>query len=323
MSQIRIGVLRGGPSSEYEVSLHTGVSVLKNLNRDKYIPHDIFIDKKGLWHLHGQAIEPHVLAKRLDVVFNALHGEYGEDGKVQKLLEQHDIPYTGSNSFSSAVSMNKVLSKKSFLQNNIKTPHYKTINKDQYTDTLIHDVFKTFPMPAVVKPVNLGSSVGVSIARNIFELENAINTAFSFSDSIMIEEFIPGIEATCGVVESYKGHDLYTTIPIEIRSMASHFFDYKSKYTDGGSQMICPPNFSENEKKIIEEYTKIAHQVLGLRHYSRSDFIVNPRRGVYILETNTLPGLTEHSLFPHALKQAGTDLSHFIDHLVTLALERK
>ncbi len=323
MSRTHVGILRGGPSSEYEVSLTTGATVLQHLPQDKYTFLDIYIDQEGKWHVQGQAVEPHQALQRVDVVFNALHGEYGEDGKVQRILEKHGVPFTGSNSFGSALAMNKVLSKKTFAQHGLKTPHYKTLRQNEAADQAILDIFRSFPMPAVVKPVSQGSSVGVSIAKNIAELREGIAHAFEYDDSILIEEFIKGIEASCGVLESFRGQKLHALIPIEIRPKASHFFDYTSKYTDGGSDEICPGNFTLEEKARIEEYAKRAHEILGLRHYSRSDFIVTPRRGIYILETNTLPGLTPNSLLPKELKAGGTELSHFLDHIIELALGKK
>ncbi len=321
MSLINVGVLRGGPSSEYEVSLKTGSVVLKHLSQEKYRPVDIFIDRNGVWHVHGTQIEPHKALQNVAVVFNALHGEYGEDGKVQSILETHAVPFTGSGSLGSALGMNKILSKKIFLQHGLKTPIYLEIERKDFTSELIDHIFTTFPMPAVVKPVSTGSSVGITIAKTRQELEEGIMLAFSFGDTVLIEEFIKGVEATCGVVENFRDEDIHALMPVEIRPKTSHFFDYEAKYTDGASEEICPGNFDLEQKKTIENYAKKAHQALGLRHYSRSDFIVTPRRGIYLLEINTLPGLTETSLLPKSLKAGGTELHQFLDHVIGLALQ--
>jgi D-alanine-D-alanine ligase len=323
MSIIHVGVLRGGPSSEYEVSLNTGRTVLTHMPPEKYKAHDIFIDKEGQWHMHGISGEPHQLVKKVDVVFNALHGEYGEDGKVQQFLEMLGVPFTGSGALASAVGMNKVLSKKIFLANRLKTPHYMTLHRDEVDHDRIVQVYRTFPMPAVVKPVSAGSSVGVTIARTIHELEEGIVLALEYGDTVLLEEFIKGVEATCGVVERFRNEDLHALMPIEIRPKKSHFFDYHSKYTEGGSEEICPGNFTRGEIAELESLARTAHRLLNLRHYSRSDFIVTPRRGIYILEVNTQPGLTETSLVPKSLQAGGTPLSHFIEHIIELALGKK
>ena len=322
MTRKKVGVLRGGPSTEYEVSLKTGKSVMDNL-ADKYEVLDIFIDKQGIWHYLGVPIEPQIVFKKVDVIFNALHGAYGEDGTVQKLLDYFRIPYTGSTALASAVGMNKVLSKNIYKNSKLKTPIHKTISKNNLSKAEIVNLFKTFPMPAVVKPVSGGSSVGTAIAKTLLDLENAVNEALKYSDTALIEEFIAGKEATCGVVDNFRGEVIYSLLPVEIRKpVDSAFFDYNAKYS-GVPQEICPGNFTAEEKKIIQKMAKEAHEVLGLRHYSRSDFIVHPKRGIYILETNTLPGLTNESLLPKSLSAIGCTLPDFLDHLICLALEAK
>lgn len=319
MNKIRIGVLRGGPSSEYEVSLKTGGNVLKNLP-EKYAPIDIFIDKAGVWHIQGIPQNPHEAIRKVDAVFNALHGEYGEDGKVQKILDTFSIPYTGSKTLASSLGMNKALAKNIFKSHGIKTPYHTVESKENNLDETALRLFNTFPMPAVVKPVSSGSSVGVSIAYTFQGLKDALLKAFEYSDKALVEEYIKGREATCGVVDRFRGKDFYSLLPIEIiKPEKSDFFDYEAKYC-GDSQEICPGNFSQSEKNSIQKLAVAAHKVLGLRHYSRSDFIISPRRGIYILEVNTLPGLTEESLMPKSLKSVGFSLPDFLDHLIGLAL---
>jgi D-alanine-D-alanine ligase len=320
MSKKKVGVLRGGPSSEYEVSLKTGKSVMDNLV-DRYEVLDIFIDKEGIWHYLGTPIKPEHVFKKVDVIFNALHGAYGEDGTVQKLLDYFKIPYTGSTALASAVGMNKVLSKHVYKNNNLKTPLHTTLSKKDDISKEIVKLFKSFPIPAVVKPVNGGSSVGTAIAKTMAELELAVIDALKYSDLALIEEFIAGKEATCGVVDNFREEFPYALLPVEIRKpVDSAFFDYDAKY-GGKSLEICPGNFTVEEKKIIQEMSKEAHKALGLRHYSRSDFIIHPKRGIYILETNTLPGLTGESLLPKSLAAVGCSLPDFLDHLIKLALE--
>jgi D-alanine-D-alanine ligase len=176
-------------------------------------------------------------------------------------------------------------------------------------------------LPAIVKPASSGSSVGISIVRDHPELLTALIEAAKHGHSILIEELIPGIEATCGVIEGFRGEELYALPPIEIRSKNS-FFDYEAKY-QGKSEEIVPATFSDKLKRQIEELSKKIHRALGLRHYSRSDFIIHPRRGIYFLEVNTLPGLTEESLMPKALKAVGSDLSQLAGHLIALASKGK
>ncbi len=325
MHKPRIGVLRGGPSNEYDVSLNSGAAVLDALRKrldHLYQARDILIDKKGVWHLDGVAFPENDIASKIDVAFNALHGAYGEDGKIQAFLEAHRMPFTGSGSLASAVGMNKILSKKRFADHGIKSPYWTEVSSEraqQEHDAVAKELFTTFNLPAVVKPVSSGSSVGVSLVRSYDELYAALALAAAHSDTILIEEFIPGIEATCGVVEGFRGHDIYALPPIEIRPH-SGFFDFAAKY-HGKSEEIVPATFSESTKKSLEELAVKIHRALGLKHYSRSDFIIHPRRGIYVLEVNTLPGLTTESLIPKALRAVGSDLHELVGHLIALALK--
>src|SRR3989344_8645180 len=332
MHRIRVGVLRGGPSSEYDVSLKTGASVIGCLPEEKYDVKDIFISKEGIWHRNGFPISLSDALSHVDVIFNALHGQYGEDGKVQHLLEMHNIPFTGSGAFASSLGMNKVISKDIFKKKKIKTPYHKIINKNSEEDkekeispALLLELFRSFPLPIVVKPASAGSSVGVALVKNFDSFGDSIMNAFMHSDTVLIEEFIPGIEATVGVIDGYRDQDVYALPAIEIRphiNKGKSFFDYDAKYANMSDEIV-PGNFSSDEKEELENIAKRVHKILGLKHYSRTDFIVNPKRGIYVLETNTLPGLTDESLIPKALNAVGSNLAHFVEHVLTLALERK
>ena len=320
MHRTKVAILRGGPGSESEISFKTGKNVLNNLP-DNYIPTDVFISKSGDWHVDGVVINPQKLFQGTDVVFNALHGEYGEDGKLQQFLDHSQVKYTGSGALASALAMNKVMAKEIFISAGLKTPVFKVIKKGEITHDIAHKIFTTFPMPAIIKPNGSGSSVGVSLVKKMHDILPAIDKAIKHADTIIVEEFIEGKEATCGVIEKFKGKDIYSLLPVEIRKPKENtFFDYDAKYS-GKSEEICPGNFSKKESEKIQEMAIQAHKALGLRHYSRSDFIVHPKRGIYILEVNTLPGLTKESLLPKSIEAVGSSLPQFLDHILTLALE--
>lgn len=317
MNTVNVGVLRGGPSSEYDVSINTGAAVLKHLP-ENYTGHDILIDKEGVWHRRGAPVKPANALVGIDVVFIALHGEYGEDGTVQKVLDQLHIPYTGSGALSSAFAMNKAHAKECAKGLGIKTAQYVVVEKSDNLDNELKEVFRTFPQPSVIKPLDRGSSVGVTIARTHPEFVAGVKKALEFSSRVLIEEYIKGREATCGVLDRFRGEEKYAMLPIEIiPPKEKDFFDYAAKYT-GITQEICPGNFTNSDKEEIQRAAKEIHKELGCKHYSRSDFIVTPR-GVYYLETNTLPGLTEESLVPKSLAAAGCTFPEFLDHLVSLA----
>jgi D-alanine-D-alanine ligase len=301
----------------------TGANVIISLPEEKYIVRDILIDKEGVWHIRGASRKPEKVLKGLDVVFIALHGEYGEDGRLQNLLDTFGMPYTGSESFPSALAMNKAATKRVATENGIKTPAYFLVRRSESPSELRENLFQAFrslPMPVVVKPVILGSSVGVTLAGSFEALESAVRKSLSFAEAVMIEEFISGKEATCGVIDGFRKMDTYSLIPVEIRPPAhKDLFDYESKYT-GITEEICPGNFSSKENFEIQRLSVLIHKALGLRHYSRADFIIHPKRGIYFLETNTLPGLTDESLLPKALRSVGSNMPEFLDHVIGLAL---
>lgn len=325
--KLRVGVMRGGPSGEYEVSLKTGKNIIDSLReRGNYSVQDIFIDRSGAWHIDGVARPHERIFPHVDVIVNALHGAYGEDGQVQKLLEIHNVPFTGSGSFGSALGMNKPLAKKFYRQHGLLTPEHVVIKREQFSPAYLQRVIEKYPHLRLVKPTSSGSSLGVSIIKNRDELIAALDRAFEHSDSAMIEEYIKGQEATCGVVESFDSDEVYALHPIEIRDLSAKgkggVWSYESKYTDDLHELVCPGNFPPEISQRIQQASIDAHKALGLRHYSRSDFMIN-RFGVYILETNTLPGLTSASLFPRALSVAGVKIGDFLEHLIALALHKR
>lgn len=330
---IKVGVIRGGISGEYEVSLKTGSNVLSHLRGDKlnqtYKAIDILIDKNGAWHIGGKPVSAGDVFHSVDVIFNALHGDFGEDGKVQQMLDQWKIPYTGSGAFASALGYNKVLTKEQFTRLGIKTPNGLVILKNDEDDDLekysirtakrIHD--KLSP-PWIVKPLSGGSSVGMKMCRTYPELVSAFIEGVNIESNVLVEEMIEGKEATVGVVNDFRSKSIYVLPSIEIRIPKSkNFFDFEAKYT-GVTEEICPGNFSRKEKEELENIAKLIHTGLNLDHYSRSDFIIHPKKGIYALEVNTLPGLTNESLIPKMLNAVGATVPEFIDHIIKLALKK-
>ncbi len=322
--KLKVGVMRGGPSDEYEVSLKTGKNVIDSLQESgTHDVQDIFIDRSGSWHIDGVIRPVERIFPHIDVAVNAMHGSYGEDGRVQQLLESHHVPFTGSGSLGSAISMNKALSKKFFKENGLLTPEHVLIKKSNFASELFHKIFNSYPHLKLVKPVSSGSSLGVTVFKTASEFEDAVNAAFNYSDSVLVEEYIKGREATCGVLEDSDGN-IVALHPVEIRDLSKSNKDiwgYNSKYSNDLHELICPGNFTEEETQRMMQSAVTAHKALGLRHYSRSDFIVT-RRGIYILETNTLPGLTSTSLYPKALSVAGISIGEFLNHIIELALRR-
>ncbi|MDD5050166.1 MAG: ATP-grasp domain-containing protein [Candidatus Pacebacteria bacterium] len=322
MSKIRVGVLRGGTSREYEKSLKSGASVLQNLP-EKYIGCDILITKEGTWHLGGIPITPEKLFKKVDVIFNALQGDFLENRHIQHIFESHNIPYTGADSLSSIVTTNKALVKKVLSLHGIKVPYSIQVKKIDHTKEKIREIFRTFPMPAIVKPLSSTYSLGVSLAKTLKELEEGMERAFAYSSTVIIEEYIKGKDAKCLVVEKFRKKKYYAFLPIELkRPKGAEFLDNTIRIS-GVAEKISPGNFTQKEKEGMEHAAISAHRIVGLRHSSKTDFVVNPRRGVYLLEIDPLQGFDEDSSTSKSLSAVGAKMSHFVDHMIGLALADK
>ena len=268
------------------------LSVLRDLPH--YEPVDIFIDKSGAWHERGLPADPHEILRGSHVVWNALHGSYGEDGEVQRLLESLNVPFTGSSTLASAFAANKDLAKSLYQRHELLTPDYTVVNQDNFNDEFVVKIFRTHLHPVIVKPSNGVGALGVRIAHTFQELKEAIKKTFDHSPKVLVEEYIRGKVSTCTVVEKARGESLYTLLP-----SGRHHTDINKK---------------------IEEMAKQAHQILGQRHYSSSDFIISPRGRVYILETNSLPIIHEDSHHHNSLLSTGWQPHEFADHCLKLAL---
>ena len=284
--KLKVAVVMGGESSEREVSLMTGREMILHLNKEKY---DIIkVDlPKDLNKIDG-----------CDVALLALHGNGGEDGQIQGYLETKGIEYTGSGILASAVGMDKMIFR--WVMERFKLPMAQLTNK----------------IPCVVKPVNGGSSIGVQIVKQQKDLSKAIQNAKKYSDEVLIEEYLEGIELSCGVLGN---KDIVVLPVIEIRSK-NDFFDYEAKYSDNKSEEICPAEIS---KKLTEEVQELAKQVyiaVKARGYARIDFIIHKNKP-YILEINTLPGMTSHSLIPKEAAVIGMSYSELLDKIIELARE--
>ncbi|TSC77851.1 MAG: D-alanine-D-alanine ligase [Parcubacteria group bacterium Gr01-1014_29] len=311
----------GGPSSEHDISLLTGTNVVEGLRDAGHEPTPVFVAENGNWFLaqkKGVAYDPVDVCGRFDVMFNAMHGEYGEDGRLQQVFESCCVPYTGSGVAASALAMNKIISREIFKNAGLYVARAVAIRKDTYNPAWhSKEIHLISAPPWVVKPASRGSSVGVTIAYNFPELEQAIEHAFSYDKNILVEEFIKGREITCGVLENFNGERHHVLHPIEIIPPEGRFFDYTAKY-DGSTKEIPAPFFGEM-LRLIKTTALTAHRVLGCRQYSRTDMIMKGTK-LYVLETNTLPGLTKESLFPKAASWAKLEFPQLLDHLVQLAV---
>jgi len=308
MTKLSLALLSGGISSEREVSLKGGEQVFEALNKDNYeiIRYDPATDL-------GRLVAD---AEKIDVAFIVLHGPYGEDGTVQGLLDLLHIPYQGSGVLASALAMDKLVSKRLYQEAGLRVPPYNVLTQGRPFDP---EAFVQKPgYPLVVKPRRGGSSVGTNIVSTPDQLQEACDKAFAFDPSLIIEVYLEGTEITGGIL----GNDALRHLPIvEIVPAASYtFFDYEAKYTEGATREICPAQISDALSVQAQSIAETAHKALDCRGYSRTDMIIH-RNEIFVLETNTIPGMTPVSLFPLAAQEAGFSFERLLDRLIELALE--
>lgn len=282
----------GGNSPEYEISLISGKEVLANLPK-KYLGIPIIIPKKG-----NDWIDK-LLQDKPDICFIAMHGPFGEDGRIQGLLDTLGIRYTGSGVLASAIGMDKLVFRKLMQTEGVPVPQ------------------PVRQPPCFVKPHNQGSSVGVSFIREKKDLPAAVRLAEKYSDKVIIEEYLKGSEVTCAVL----GNEKCSALPVvEIVPLKGNFFDYKSKYAKGGASEIVPARISEKLTNQVQELALKAYKAVGCRGFARVDFILKGNKHPVVLEINTIPGLTPMSLVPKAAKAAGISYPDLIDRIITYAL---
>jgi len=308
MKKKTVALLSGGISSEREVSLNSGNQVYEALDKTKYeiLRYDPATD---IGRLVGDA-------DKIDVALIILHGPFGEDGTIQGLLDLLNIPYQGSGVLGSALAMNKLAAKQLYEKAGLPIPPYIAVAPLDGLNA--KDIGKRLGWPLVVKPVQAGSSIGMSIVKKESELQPALDSAFSQDNCVLLEAYVKGIELTCGVI----GNDTLEALPlIEIIPGENHgFFDYSAKYTTGATQEICPARISEILTEKAQSLAKAAHTALFCRGYSRTDMILKEDE-IYILETNTIPGMTRTSLLPQAAAKAGLSFAELLDRLIELGLE--
>ncbi|MBN2093425.1 D-alanine--D-alanine ligase [candidate division KSB1 bacterium] len=352
--KIKVGIIFGGKSAEHEVALQSAKNVINALNREKYEPVLIGIDKTGKWHLHQSAYyllnenDPKLIALNLsdttevvsvptyeknqliaiedgqkyghlDVVFPVLHGTFGEDGTIQGLLKLLDIPFVGAGVLGSAVGMDKDVMKRLLRDAQIPIPKFISINRIQRAQFSFETIVNELGLPFFMKPANSGSSVGIHKVHNFAEFEPALNDAFTYDTKILIEEFIKGREIECSVLGNYNP---LASIPGEV--IPTHeFYSYEAKYLDEkGATLQIPAKLPENIIKNVQELAIKTFQVLCCQGMARVDFFLQSDETLLVNEINTIPGFTRISMYPKLWEMSGISYAELIDRLIQLALER-
>jgi len=288
----KIGVLAGGPSNEREISLISGNTVFNALREAD--ADAVFLDIK-----REDLIKEQILAADIDIAFIALHGRFGEDGTVQNILEEMHVPYTGSGPLASRLALDKIASREIFIKNNLNVPAYKALNKRFLDDAKIKSAAEDVGFPLVVKPQFEGSSIGVSIVKTNRDVKEAIALAFKYGDKITVEKYIDGRELTVGILADEP-------LPVIEVVVGEQFYNFKAKYKSKKTQYIVPAKVSDEYYRMAQSDGRLAHNVLGCNFFSRVDMMLDVKqKKIFILEVNSIPGLTDHSLLPKAAAYAG------------------
>lgn len=348
----RLGIVFGGKSGEYEISLMSTASVIRAVNKDKYDIVCIGITKEGEWLLYEGSPEniengsweaeareclsryPEkyalsvlgtgpCLKDMVDIVFPVLHGPYGEDGTIQGLFEMADMPYVGCGVLGSSAAMDKACSKVLFEKENLPICGYKVILRRDFLneqDRIIREIQEAFQYAIFVKPANLGSSVGISKAHNREELIEALKEACKYDRKIIIEEFVNCREIETGVI----GNDSPEAAAVGEIIPSKEFYDYEAKYFDGGQSKICiPADISFEQAEKVRTLAVRAYKALDCCGFARVDFFINKDTDEIIInEINTIPGFTKYSMFPLLWEEKGVEYSELIDRLIEYGMER-
>ena len=353
MQKLKLGVIFGGKSSEHDVSIVSGTSVIRNLNKEKYDITPIYISKDGRWYIYTKPIEQiEVLTigkeieeksmienledtlKGLDVVFPVLHGLGGEDGSIQGMLEMFKIPYVGCGVLASSIGMDKVYAKVVFDKANIKQAKYEYIRKYNekyiYIDKEFNEkvldlkevceiIDKNLNYPMFVKPSNSGSSVGIRKVTNIKELEKAIEYSAEYDKKILVEEGLVGKEVECAVLGN---EEVISSCVGEIKP-AEEFYSFDAKYKNSESKVLIPADLSKEMSNEIRKLAIKAFKAIDGKGLSRVDFFANEKtEEIFINEINTLPGFTQISMYPKLFEHIGIPYTELLDRLIILALEK-
>jgi D-alanine--D-alanine ligase len=329
-SKIKVGVIRGGITPEYYMSLAAGSYILNHIPKDKYQPIDILITKDGTWHKQGVAMEPRDLKKHVDVVFNTLYGVYGEDGKLQDFLDEIGVPYVGSDPFSSSMTANKKKKKERLNDLGIKTPKYFILQgllkmedeKEQleFLRKKAMDIFRKIHPPWVVKPVLGSASTFTYLVTTFTDLIYLLNDLADKFDEIIVEEFIEGTEVVSGIFNGLRGEEEYVLPPFEIQKPGK-ILDYETRFNKNHALRMLDKKLAEH-KDAIADIMKTLHKEFNLSDYSTANLILSPKGGIYVIEVDSQPILGEGEILPSMMEEVGCPDHIWIDHLIQRRIKR-
>jgi len=323
-TKTRDGVIRGGVTPEYYMSLAAGSYVLNNLPKDKYQPIDILITKDGTWHKQGVPIEPNNLKNYVDIVFNTLYGKYGEDGKLQDFLDELGLPYVGSDPFTCSMTANKMKKKDRLKDIGLKTPRYFILQgllkmedeKEQmeFLRKKAMDIFKKINPPWVVKPILGSASTFTYLVTTFSELIYLLDDLADKFDEIIVEEFIEGTEIVSGIINGLRGEEEYVLPPFEIVK-SGKILDYDTRFNKKYALRALNEKLSEH-KDAIDDIMKTLHKEFNLKDYSTANLVISPNGGIYVIEVDSHPILGDGEVLPSMIDEVGCPDYIWLDHLI-------
>jgi D-alanine-D-alanine ligase len=353
-NKLRVGVIMGGPSTEHEVSLESGTTMVDFLDKAKYLVRPIIISTDNLWCVEqtfmesdgfspqdqiaiakdpsddsasalsfGDVLEQ-VLKTEIDFALIAMHGPFGEDGALQGILDYIKVPYNGSGIMASALAMDKIMCKTIYIQNGLPTPGHGIIKPENWAEnraSVMADTAKQFSYPVVLKIARSGSSYGVDIPVEPAGFEKTMDLFMQEGDPVLVEQYVKGREFSCGVLETTDGKDKQALPIVEIRPKKALFFDTTAKYDSSASEEIIPAEIDAEMAGEIEKIALKAHEILRCNTYSRTDVLLSEvDNNLYAIETNTLPGFAGNSLFPKEAKAAGISGPELLDRVIQASM---
>jgi len=319
MKTYKVAMLRGGNSDEHNISLKSGEQFKKRIDELQNVT-DIIVDRSGDWSIDGVSYDKKNLVRYFDMVVNTVKGGDGENGRLSKYLDTFGVKHNNTGMFGSVMTHNKNAFKKFLSEEKIKTPHSILIDGELDVEEQKNQLHHKMFLPAVVKPVANGSSVGVFIAQNFDEMKRYVDWILKRDRFVLIEEYIEGLDVTCMTASDFRGEDIYSFLPIGIDT--PDIINYEHKFNNT-HEFFPIHNLSRDQKDMIQEIAKDIHSKLDIDTLLMTDFRVHPKRGIYALETNTVPSYEDKSIYDESLKVVGVSEDELVDHIIDLSLRRK
>lgn len=312
----RIGVLRGGPGDEYHLSLASGARIMEALRNEGYDTVDLFIDREGVLHIKGIPVTPDQIPLHTDLVWNALHGASGEDGTIQRILDDIGMPYVGSGVMASAMTANKESAKERARELGLKTPQSILVMPEgtESVSEITQNIYKRMAPPWVLKPLVGGASVNTYFAFTPLDLAHFVEESVSHGDAFIVEQYIDGREAAVGVIDGFRGQDQYVLPVVEIKSARRGILTHEARQTD--EHAVVGGGFRSDERETLSRLAKEIHNHIGAKDFSQSEFIVDKQGKIWYLETDTVPHMQSHHPFVQALHSVGSTLQEFVSSIV-------